>query len=88
MADPSPHQGTNTAQESCKPPHTVRIRISSTLQQKSVDVTGHAHHAHDAAGADHGVSGEDIHAGRSADNLTKRPSVKVVTTQVAESARG
>ena len=36
------------------------------------DATGHAHHAHDAAGADHGVGGHDKHAGHSVEMFRQK----------------
>jgi Cu2+-exporting ATPase len=38
----------------------------------SPDVTGHAHHGHDAAGADHGVTGHDKHAGHSGEMFRQK----------------
>jgi Cu2+-exporting ATPase len=38
----------------------------------SADVTGHTHHAHDAAGADHGLSGHDKHAGHSVEMFRQK----------------
>ena len=47
------------------PPHPHGPATSS-------DATGHAHHAHDAAGADHGVGGHDKHAGHSVEMFRQK----------------
>ena len=47
------------------PPHQHGPATSS-------DATGHAHHAHDAAGADHGVGGHDKHAGHSVEMFRQK----------------
>ena len=47
------------------PPHQHGSATSS-------DATGHAHHAHDAAGADHGVGGHDKHAGHSVEMFRQK----------------
>jgi P-type Cu2+ transporter len=38
----------------------------------SSDATGHAHHTHDAVGADHGVGGHDKHAGHSVEMFREK----------------
>ena len=51
--------------EMADPPHQHGPATSS-------DATGHAHHAHDAAGADHGVGGHDKHAGHSVEMFRQK----------------
>jgi P-type Cu2+ transporter len=38
----------------------------------SSDATGHAHHTHDAIGAEHGVGGHDKHAGHSVEMFREK----------------
>jgi P-type Cu2+ transporter len=72
MADPSPHNehehGAGVLQTGTHGSHPNIQHAPAT----SADVTGHTHHAHDAAGADHGVSGRDKHAGHSVDMFRQK----------------
>src|SRR5712692_10512310 len=74
MADPSPHRehehGGEVPQSGphSHNPHSTDQHGPAT----SSDTTGPAHHAHDAAGADHGVGGYDKHAGHSVEMFRQK----------------
>src|SRR6266542_2743972 len=74
MADTSPHREHGHGGEVPQPgPHSHGSH--STHQPGPAtrsDVTGHAHHAHDAAGADHGAGGHDKHAGHSVEMFRQK----------------
>src|SRR5580765_8510564 len=73
MADPSPHREHEHGGEE---PQSAPIPHDSHSTDQhgpaSPDATGHAHHAHDAAGAHHGVGGHDKHAGHSVEMFRQK----------------
>jgi len=74
MADSSPHQEHEHGAEVVRTgthPHGSHPNTQHA-PATSADVTGHTHPPHDAAAADHGVSGHDKHAGHSVEMFRQK----------------
>ena len=74
MPSTSPHREHQHAAED-RQVNSHPHRSHSTQQHgpaASSDLTGHAQHAHDAHGSDHGVSGHDKHAGHSVEMFRQK----------------